>query len=592
MFKQLSSWLDERTGIVRIGRSVLETPVPGGARWSYVFASALTMMFLAQALTGLLLMTAYSPSSSTAWGSVYYINNVMWFGWFIRGIHHFAAQALVVLVVLHLLQVLLAGAYQSPREVNWWFGMALLFLIFTFGHTGYQLPWDQKGFWSSKVVTKIAGSAPLVGPYIQKVLVGGTDYGNQTLTRFYGIHVGLLPSLFFLCLGVHIALYRKQGRKPPRDADRKPSTPAWPEQTFMNLLFFMIAFGIVIALVLIEGGANLDAPADASSDDYPARPEFFFLSLYQMLKLFPGNLEIIGTFVIPASLATVMMLLPLLDRVLPRRLAHFLACGFVFTVLGAAGYLISAAVREDAGNKLYLEARDHADKERDRAILLASLPEAGIPPEGSSYLLRRDPLTQGGKVLGNKCLGCHAFEGKTNEKQLASDLSGFGTKKWLRGLLENPASDTYFGKSPQCKGMIGWKKNSKLNSEQLDKVADLLETFTQLPADTTPEEWLNSPGIADHPGLKLFEKDCGSCHAVEGVSEGGPDAPGLFGWGSPRWTSRMIRKPGSPDKYGFMETKDQMPAFGIDQVSDNDIQMLIRYMKGDYPRPPAASASH
>ena len=215
MFKQLADWLDHRTGYRNLLHEALDEPIPGGARWRYVFGSALSVIFMVQVFTGLLLMTSYSPSSSTAWGSVFYISHDMWGGWFIRGVHHFAAQAMVVLLVLHLLQVLVAGAYRRPRELNWWFGMALLFLTLGFSLTGYLLPWDQKGYWATKVATNIMGGAPGIGPYLQKIVVGGPDYGNQTVTRFYGLHVGFLPVLLVLCLVAHVALFRRHGITAP-----------------------------------------------------------------------------------------------------------------------------------------------------------------------------------------------------------------------------------------------------------------------------------------------------------------------------------------------------------------------------------------
>ena len=195
----------------------------------------------------------------------------------------------------------------------------------------------------------------------------------------------------------------------------------------------------MIFLVLAEGGANLDAPADPSSSDYPARPEWYFLSLFQMLKLFPGDREIIGTIVIPTALVVVMMILPFLDRVLPRKLAHFLACGFVFAVVGGAGYLTVQAMQADAGRHARSRSRrKKADAARQRAIYLAGLPDVGIPPDGSAYILRRDPLTQGRSVLERRCLGCHFFDGKGTGAQTASDLAHFGSRAWVRGLLDKP----------------------------------------------------------------------------------------------------------------------------------------------------------
>src|SRR3954467_100122 len=259
----LANWLDERTGYRALLHEALEEPIPGGARWRYVFGSALSTTFMIQLATGLLLMLAYSPSASTSWGSVFYINDRMTLGWFIRGIHHFGSQAMIVLLAMHLLQVLVGGAYRAPREINWWFGMALLFVTLGFSLTGYLLPWDQKGYWATKVATNIMGGAPGLGPYLQKVVVGGTEYGNQTLTRFYGLHVGVLPTLLVLCLAAHIALFRRHGVTTPRKAQGMGQF--WPEQVFKDTVACLAVFGVLVFLVLSRHGAPLDAPADPGS---------------------------------------------------------------------------------------------------------------------------------------------------------------------------------------------------------------------------------------------------------------------------------------------------------------------------------------
>jgi len=585
LFKQLANWLDDRTGCRTTIHELVAKPIPGGARWRYVFGPAVTMAFLIQVFTGLLLMLSYSPSSSTAWGSVFYIKEELWMGWFIRGVHHFSAQALMTLLPLHLLQVVWAGAYRRPREITWWFGLALLFLSAAFSLTGYLLPWDQKGYWHARVATNIMGSAPVIGPYFLKVLIGGTDYGNQTLTRFYGLHVGFLPLLFVFCLLAHVVLSRRQGITGPPRADRWPAVKYWPDQHFRNMVFCAAVFGVIVVLVLIEGGSSLDAPADPSSSDYPARPEWYFLSLFQMLKFFPGRIEVVGTFVIPMAILVVMLLLPFLDRILPGKVAHFLACGFVFAVVGASGYLIVQAIRDDGRDALFQQSRKQADAARHRALFLARSPDAGIPPDGSAYILRRDPLTQGRSVLERRCLGCHVFEGKGSSTQTASDLGRFGSRAWIRGLMENPGSPSYFGKDAKFDGMAEWKKSSKLSPKQLDDVADFVASFAAIPDDLTPDDWLNSATVADHPGRAPFEKECGQCHVIDGFTDGGTrDAPKLFGWGSPHWIAGMIRKPRSSDKYGFLDEKqpNQMPAFGADQITDSDLDVLVRYLKDDY----------
>ncbi len=595
MLKQLAEWLDDRTGMLQRRRRARERTVPGGAGWRYVSGTVLTTVFLAQAFTGLTMMSAYSPSSSTAWGSVFYISHEMWFGWFIRGLHHYGAQAMVSLLAFHLVQVIWTRSYRRPREFTWWFGIALLIVTIGLGHTGYQLPWDQKGYWSTKVVTNIVRGAPILGPYAQKLLVGGTEYGNATVTRFFVLHVGLLPALFVLLTVIHIHLSRRKGLTPPEgEFAALRTSPYWPDQSFRNLVASALVIAVIAGVAIYHGGAHLDAPADPGSADYPARPEWYFLSLYQLLKYFPGNREVIGTFVIPSTLMAILALLPLLDRILPRRVAHAVACTFVFAVVAAAGGLTIQALWDDSHNSQFQQARREADLTRQRALELAALPDTGIPPDGAGYLLQRDPLTQGKAVLERRCLGCHVLGGKGQGEQTAPDLADFGTRKWLRGLLANPQAPAYFGKVPACNGMAEWKKNSKLTDKQLDDVADFMAGFADIPPDVTTDEWLSTPEVNKHPGLEPFQKDCGTCHAIEGFTEGGErDAPSLYRWGSVDWFARMVRKPGVSDRYGHLEDRQKMPPFGTDQVSDNDITMIARYLRGDYaPTAVAASEGH
>jgi ubiquinol-cytochrome c reductase cytochrome b subunit len=488
--------------------------------------------------------------------------------------------------------------------MNWWLGIGLMFVTLGFSLTGYLLPWDQKGYWATKVATNIMGGTPLIGPYLRSVLVGGAEYGNQTLTRFFALHVGFFPLALFALLGAHVALFRKHGVTHPVET-RGRMGRFWPHQVFLDVVVSVIVVGILCGFSVQEylqhGGPNLDAPADPASSDYPARPEWYFLSLFQMLKYFPGNREVIGTIIIPTAIMIVLLLLPLFDRILPGKLAHFLACCFEFALVGGAGYLTVEAVRADAANSGFQADRAKADEARQRALLLAGDPEVGVPPEGSAYVLRRDPLTHGGGVLEKKCLSCHYFGGKgqvtrdaqgkeSSSPQVASDLKDFGSYAWVRGLLEDPRSNTYFGKVPQCDGMLEWKKSSKLSKTELDAIAGFVASFASIPADMTPEEWQNSPGVAEHPGLEPFIKECGECHVIEGMTEGGVrDAPKLFAWGSPQWIARMVHKPGATDLYGYLEKKDQMPSFSDEQLTDNDVTMLIRYLKNDYVGAPGKS---
>ena len=257
----------------------------------------------------------------------------------------------------------------------------------------------------------------------------------------------------------------------------------------MDTVFSAGVLLVVIFLVLAEGGANLDAPADPSSSDYPARPEWYFLSLFQMLKLFPGSREIIGTIVIPTALLVDHDALAVPGSVVARAsLAHFLACGFVFAVV-AGGWLSDGPGHEGGcADSTFQESRKKADHSRQRAIFLAGMPDVGIPPDGSAYILRRDPLTQGRNVLERRCLGCHVFEGNGSGTQTASDLAHFGSKAWVHGLLLDPSSTTYFGKVAKFDGMAEWKKDSTLEPKELGDVADFVASFAAIPDDIDPCE--------------------------------------------------------------------------------------------------------
>ncbi|GAC1338076.1 MAG: hypothetical protein NVSMB14_05050 [Isosphaeraceae bacterium] len=586
MLKPLLDWLDNRSSYRAVIHEALEEPIPGGPRWRYVFGSALSATFMIQLVTGLLLMTSYSPSATTAWGSVFYISHDMAGGWFLRGIHHFGSQAMIVLLGMHLVQVVIAGAYRAPRELNWWFGLVLLFLTLGLSLTGYLLPWDQKGYWATKVATNIMGSVPLIGPSLQRVVIGGSDYGNQTLTRFYGLHVGVLPLLLILAVVVHVALFRKHGITPPKKA--QGIGKFWPEQVFMDSVASFVVLVVIAGLTLWEGGANLDAPADPAGGDYPPRPEWYFLSLFQLLKnpAFAGSKEVLGTVVVPTAVLFVLAIMPLLDKILPRGFAHFLSCGFVFALIGGAGYLTVEAFRSDAKDNGFQAARARADQARDRALSLAGDPKVGIPPEGAAYLLSRDPYWKGRAIVESKCLGCHMFDGKrsTDAPALpAAELKGHGTRQWVRALLENPDSPHYFAGlrklDATLAGMRSWKKNSKATPKDLDDLADFVVSLGEI-KDDLPSAIVTAAGDEKKDkSYALFTKECGTCHTL---GDAGENAPNLFGWGSPAYFRRLLRTPAAPDLYGFVSKSCQMPSF-VDSLSETDLDAVYRYLKGDYP---------
>jgi quinol-cytochrome oxidoreductase complex cytochrome b subunit len=210
MATKINQWLDDRTSWRKVWEVIFLRKVPK-VNWFYTLGSASLFVALNQVITGILLTIYYVPTPDHAYDSVQYITTQVPLGWLIRGLHHWGASAMIVLVVLHMLRVILFGAYKFPREVTWFSGVILLLVVIGFGFTGYLLPWDQKAFWATTVGTRIAGTPPLIGDYLLRIIRGGSEISAVTLVRFFGTHVWVLPSLLFLLIGVHLYLVIRNG---------------------------------------------------------------------------------------------------------------------------------------------------------------------------------------------------------------------------------------------------------------------------------------------------------------------------------------------------------------------------------------------
>ncbi len=474
MLTGLFTWLDHRTGYRRLLHEALYERIPGGARWRYVWGSTLVFTFFVQVVTGLFLWMAYSPSAQTAWESVYYIQNELPGGWLLRGLHHFTAQAMVVLLALHLMQVVIDGAYRAPREINFWMGLVLMLIVLGLALTGYLLPWDQKGYWATRVATNLMG---LVHPRLPELVVGGPDYGHYTLTRFFALHAGVLPLLLVLFLTIHVALFRRHGicAKLPL---KRPECAFWPDQVLKDSVACLAVLAVVLFLIMrpaIFGdsglavdpshlGAELGAPADPSSPYAAARPEWYFLFLFQFLKLFEGHGaggEFFGAIVAPGLVFGLMFLMPIIGR---WKLGHrfnlvylgALAVGIVWLTASAyiedhraqwitpekyaeqyrdleqllretggdpqkiadhykgdAAKLAEFRERRDAYEKIrksadYLRAVRISEENAERAKELAA-GASKIPVTGALSLLRHDPKTQGRQLFERHCASCHTY---------------------------------------------------------------------------------------------------------------------------------------------------------------------------------------
>jgi quinol-cytochrome oxidoreductase complex cytochrome b subunit/mono/diheme cytochrome c family protein len=595
VFEKLSDWFDDRTGFRKLLDALLIEHIPGGARWRYVWGSCLLFVFVIQLVTGLLLMTAYSPGDSTAWSSVYFIQYEMDFGWLIRGLHHFGSQTMVVLLGVHMLQVVIAGAHLPPREVNWWLGLGLLGCVLGLSLTGYLLPWDQKGYWATQVATNIAGNLPKLGPFIQKLAVGGPVYGHHTLTRFFTLHVAVLPTLVVILAIAHLAVFRRHGVTAPSDAEGEGEF--WPDQAFRDMLVSMLIFGVMLGLVLyghghaVAGssevsdpsagasgaapglwsqmaragrnglGANLDAPADPSRA-YPARPEWYFLFLFQLLKYFPGESEVIGTVLIPGLAGFILFLLPLLGIGRMRTFGHVVGVIVITGMLAGVGVLTYLAIAADnADTPEAAQIRKEKGQAHELAARAIQLASRGVPEDGAVYLLRRDPQTQGRNLFQVKCAGCHNHSPEFTGGEQAGDLAGFGTEKWIRDLLRDPADPKYFGHT-KLNRMAKWVSDTRAKAEgdaeklaQFEKELDEIARWLAGHPRGLPEEEDRSEFAR---GYRAFEKRCSQCHKYEEEGGGDLDAPDFTAYGSIDWLRFMVMAPDHAARYG---ERNEMPAF-------------------------------
>jgi len=209
--RSLLDWMEERTGVVSVTEKLLYEPTPSRGRWLYTLGSATLFLITLQFLTGILLLFYYVPTVDHAWDSIYYIMNEVYFGRLIRGIHFWSANALMIVIGLHMVRTFLSGSYKPPREMNWVVGVLLILIVTILAFTGYALRWDQEGFWAWEVGLKISSYTPLISDWVITTLLGGDTIGPATLSRLFAIHVWLLPAVLAPLIGLHLYLLRKHG---------------------------------------------------------------------------------------------------------------------------------------------------------------------------------------------------------------------------------------------------------------------------------------------------------------------------------------------------------------------------------------------
>jgi len=321
-------WLDDRLGLGAMLSPALKHLVPREARWWYVFGSATLVAFVIQVATGVALAFSYIPSAGQAYETLRFITNEAPFGHFLRGLHYFGASAMILMVGAHMAQTFLFGAYKFPREMNWATGVLLLGFTLVMGFTGQLLRWDQTATWSVVIAAEQLGRVPLIGGWLARFTLGGTTIGGATLSRFFAIHVFVIPALLFAFIGLHLWLVLRHGISEPPVAGKpidaatyretyhaelkRTGVPFWPDGMWRDMIFGTAVVLAVTLLAYFIGPPALSRAPDPSVLVADPRPDWYLLWYFAVLALIPPRIESAFMVAVPLFAAAILLLGPLL----------------------------------------------------------------------------------------------------------------------------------------------------------------------------------------------------------------------------------------------------------------------------------------
>ena len=515
-------WLDSRTGYRAGLRHLLEEPLPSGIGWLFVTGSVVMFLIGVQLVTGVVLAMFYVPSPAHAYDSVRYIMERLPFGSVLRGLHFFGASFIVIAAVVHMLRVVALGSYKKPREVTWITGVVLLLLILAFALSGYLLPWDQKAYWATTVTINIAQSGP-AGQFVAGLLRGGSDLGALTLLRWYAAHVFLLPAALMAFVLSHIYLMRRHQISGPVTPVPGPSKPFYPYHLVKDTLAMAAVFAVLLTLSVVFP-APLDEIADPADASYIPRPEWYFLSLFQLLKYFPGPLEPIATVVIPGGVVGLLLALPFLDRSAERHPAKRLPvmAGFAVLGMGVAG------------------------------LTYLGFADTPVRPEPSHWSL----VARSGQVFAadERCVTCHRTGGAAN-----------------------PLADTQMRKDPPW--VLAHVRDPELinpgSREPLEGAMNLSQARAILSYMKKVRAGAPAPlpiGKADADVSFVLGRYCVGCHMIDG--EGESSAPDLSAEGGKKDATSLREWITSPETVDETAT---MPAFGA-ALTPEQMDAIVGYL--------------
>ncbi|MDE3195738.1 MAG: cytochrome b N-terminal domain-containing protein [Acidobacteriota bacterium] len=529
--------VDERTGLRTGLQKFLYEDIPASSGWHQVFGSVALFLILIQFFTGAMLAFNYAPTPGDAYDSLRYILTEVTAGRLMRGLHHWGASMIIVVVVMHMVQVFLWGAYKKPREGTWIVGVVLLLLTLAYGLTGYLLPWDNRAYWGTVVSTQIGATVPLLGPYVSRLLASTGDVGVVTFARFYGLHVLLLPPATLVLVTLHVYLVRRHGVAPAPGDEVKPKKSFYPEQVFKDTVAVFIAFAILFTMA-IAVRVPLERLADPTDTSYIPRPEWYFLFLFQMLKVFEGPLEVVGTVILPTIAILALIATPFVDRgKMAKVRKRTLAMGVV--VLAALGWsgLTAAAIRSTPPQSA----------------------ASSIDFSGPTQWMQLTPAELSGihYYRQENCAACHNVTG--TEPKAGPNLLNTARRHDKAWMLQH-------FKSPQSTSPGSAMTPVNLSDAQLNDLAAAMLALTPDNGDvisTAPEF------AAD--GAALYQKNfCFTCHIVNKVGgKIGPALNGLAGRRTEAWTAEHFANPQK------MSPGTSMPPY---KLSPADQQNMVSYL--------------
>lgn len=536
MFRQILDWIEDRTGIVSTISHFMDEEIPASSGWKQVFGSVALFLFITQAFTGILLGLNYGPTPGEAYNSLRFIMSELTGGALIRGLHHWGASIMVIVVVLHMIQVFVWGAYKKPREATWMVGVVLFLFTMAFALTGYLLPWDNRAYWGTVVTTQIAGGVPLMGPYVVRLMGAEGGVGVVTFARFFAAHVLVLPALTTLMIVFHVYLVRRHGAAPVPGDELVPRKKFYPQQVFKDTVAISGMFALLFALAVLAK-APLGRLADPTDTTFIPRPEWYFQFLFQLLKYCEGPLEIFATVVLPGLTVGALFLIPFIDRgpmvKVTKRTVAFAAVALC--MIGWGGLTVAAVLQTPAA---------------------AAIAEREGPMDWLE--LTPEEMAGVGYFKQEHCGSCHTL-GLAQEDKPGPNLGAGGVSRnaaWMIAHFKQPAQMIPGSQMPTVA-----LKNAELNA-----LAAFLLKLTPQNAVKMQEV----PSYATDGALVYQRNHCSVCHQVNGSGANG--GPGLNGLAKRRRADWVMAHFLNPQKF---DPDSTMPSYKFSTKDNVDITTYL-----------------